>query len=136
MNSADGQALRQACGDVARPVMWDLRPADTDRIHDLADRFFEEASKRATPVDSSDDPNTISTYAIPPMKDDVGWFGQALDLLGHIVYPSNDPDREARAFLADLEAGIVRWRALSGESREWGVVNPLETDGPANDQQR
>lgn len=125
MNSLDVQALRRACGDVARSVMWDLRPVDTDRIQNLADRFFEEASKRATLIEAPDDPNAIvraiwflnSTYAVPPMKDDASWFGHALELLVQIVYPLSAPDRDVLAFLADLEAGIVRSRALSRERR-------------------
>lgn len=116
--------LRQACANLARTTMWDLRPVDTERIQALADQFFSEAAKCMELIESPDDPAVVvravnflrSTYAIPPMKDDTAWFKQALDLLLHLVYPNAAADEDGEAFLEDLEAGIVRARTLSGRA--------------------
>ncbi len=68
--------LRQACANLARTTMWDLRPVDTERIQALADQFFGEAAKCMELIDPPDDPAVVvhavdflrSTYAIPPIE--------------------------------------------------------------------
>lgn len=125
--SIDEKELRAACREVASNTLWQTKnPRD---IHDIIDveqidrtinGYMSIALQLARDLDDMGvDPGVVSRavrylaleHAIPPMKDDLRWFDQSLEVLVRLVHPTAGASEAALAFMDDLEGGIERFRA-------------------------
>jgi len=127
----DVEALRAACREVAKSTLWqtpepyDIRDIiDSDQIAATVEAYVTEATQRAQELaEEGHDPNIVTRavvylaheHAIPPMKDDVHWFRDALDVLVRLVSPISHPSRAAALFLEDLDSAIRRYRQEADE---------------------
>jgi len=122
--SFDRDALMEACKKVASGTLW-----QTPRPHDLGDIIDSEQKKKTIQKyydiaidcleyfeDSDEDPNIITqavlylahSEAIPPMKDDTGWFFDMLRVLMNIIVPDTYHCEESIQFLNDLKKAIEK----------------------------
>lgn len=134
MKRLDERALLAACREVARSTLWQTPKPMT--IHDVIDSgqiettvraYSEEAERHAASVEEEGlDPNLVTRavlylaheHAIPPMKDDVHWFRDALDVLIRLICPISTPTRGAALFMDDLEVATRRYRREAEEPPE------------------
>lgn len=141
MKKLDERALLTACREVSRSTLWQtLKPMtiddviDSGQIERTVHAYFEEAKRHAAWVEEQGlDPNLVTRavlylaheHAIPPMKDDVHWFRDALDVLVRLICPNSVPTREAALFMDDLKEATRRYRREAEE--------PLEGDESVGD---
>ena len=113
------QDLRDACFEVARTTMWDLRPVDMAAIEAHGERLLEVAKQQVKIVKDFEADTAIVTHcvkylgqchALPPMRDNISWFEEALDVLVTLCCPNTIGTEEIEPFLAHLETGIARLR--------------------------
>jgi hypothetical protein len=125
------EALRDACREVAKSTLWQTPEPydiddiiDSDQIAGTVEAYVAEAKQRAQDLaEGGHDPNIVTRavvylaheHAIPPMKDDVRWFRDALDLLVRLVSPLSHPSRAAASFMEDLDAAGRRYRQEADE---------------------
>jgi hypothetical protein len=138
----DIEALRAACKEVAKSTLWqtpepyDIRDViDTDQIKGTVEGYLTEARQRAHDLEEEGhDPNIVTRavvylaheHALPPMKDEVGWFRDALDVLLRLVNPLSPPSRAAALFMQDLDAAARRYRQEADEgSGSGGAVGVI-----------
>ena len=57
-------------------------------------------------------------HAIPPMKEEIRWFQEALEVLVRLVSPITGPDASMSAFMRDLESAARRYRKEAAQSSE------------------
>ncbi|MGH7788569.1 MAG: hypothetical protein ACRERC_16990 [Candidatus Binatia bacterium] len=116
----DRESLFQACYEVARQTMSERRPIDADHITALARQFAEiAAGHEEFVVGQGCDPELItravvylaSAHAIPPMRDDTGWFAHMLAALVELACPNTIVGCEQELFFRDIEAGIATARS-------------------------
>ena len=126
----DREGLLSACKEVARATLWqtpepfELRDiVDTDQIAATVQAYFDEAVRQADSVaEQGGDPNLVMRavlylaheHAIPPMKDDVTWFEDHLDVLLRLVFPITEPAENAARFMKDVEAAAKAYRKKAG----------------------
>jgi hypothetical protein len=119
----DNNALRQACREIVRNTLWrgpkpvDINDiADTNQINNLTDRYFAIAIEHIEFVEGQNrDPNMITravcylanSHAIPPMKEDLGWFRNMLESLLELACPNFIPNGKSDPFLEDVKDGIL-----------------------------
>jgi len=124
-------ALHAACREVAKSTLWqtpepyDIRDIiDSDQIAGTVEAYLAEARQRAHDLaEEGYDPNIVTRaveylaheHAIPPMKDDVRWFRDALDVLVRLVSPISHPRRGAELFMHDLDSAIRRYKQEDDE---------------------
>jgi hypothetical protein len=134
MTRLDAAALRRACSEVARSTLWQTPDPehigdiiDSDQIERTVEAYLAEARQRAADLaQEGHDPNIVTRavvylaheHAIPPMKDDVSWFRDALDVLMHLVSPISQPEESAALFMFDVERASRRYR------REANLADP------------
>ena len=120
------EALRAACREVAKTTLWQTPEpydigdiVDSDQIARTVEAYVAEARERARDLEEEGhNPNIVTRavvylaheHAIPPMKDDVRWFKDSLDVLVRLVSPLNPPNRTAALFMQDLDAEVRRYR--------------------------
>jgi hypothetical protein len=125
MHNLDRIALLEACRIVAKSTLWQApNPQDitdiidVDQIERTVQAYYKEAEWQAEELSASDhDPNFVTRavlylaqeHAIPPMKDDLGWFREALAVLVRLISPLSVPDRNMTAFMQDLENAVRRY---------------------------
>lgn len=118
----DKDALFRACKEVASQTLWqNPRPEDisdiidTDQIDKTTQGYFEKALRHAEFVTEENlDPNLITravlylaqTHAIPPMKEDLAWFNNMLEVLIELACPNVIHSKEVPQFLFDIEKGV------------------------------
>ncbi|MEJ1385795.1 MAG: hypothetical protein RPV21_15710 [Candidatus Sedimenticola sp. (ex Thyasira tokunagai)] len=111
----DKAKLKEACYLVARTTMWDRKPVDTDDIESHAEKLFKEALLQYDLVSELGGSIPMVTravhyleqaHAIPPMKNDIYWFSDALRTLLEVACPNSGLKGQAREFLLDMENGI------------------------------
>ena len=114
----NSEGLHAACVEVARSTLW--RPkeevqATEDDIEALAAQYVEHALHHVEFItDQGRDPNILvraarylaHTHAMPPMRHDVGWFSDMLDVLIELACPNTGLPRQGRAFITDLRRGL------------------------------
>lgn len=121
----DLEALRAACQEVAKSTLWQTPEPydicdiiDSDQITRTVEAYVAEARQRAHDLaEEGHDPNIVTRavvylayeHAIPPMKDDVHWFRDTLDVLVRLVSPLSHPNRAAALFMEDLDLAIRRY---------------------------
>ncbi len=127
----DTEALRDACREVAKATLWQTPEPyaigdiiDSDQIARTVEAYFAEARQRAQDLaEEGHDPNIVTRavvylaheHAIPPMKDGVRWFQDALDVLVRLVSPITHPRRAAAFFMEDLEQAVRRYKREADE---------------------
>jgi len=126
MATLDTEALRRACREVAKSTLWQTpEPYDindiigSDQIDRTIQAYFAEAEQRAADLaEANQDPNIVTRavlylaveHAIPPMKDDLRWFEDSLDVLLRLVNPITFPAKDGVPFMADVEDAARRYR--------------------------
>jgi hypothetical protein len=98
-----------ACFEVARQT----QPIDSEEIKTLARRYAAIARDRMSEELGIDEPLLARAihyighvHAIPPMDDNVQWFGDMLDALVEVARPNAGLDDRSREFLRDMLGGI------------------------------
>ncbi|MBI5875409.1 MAG: hypothetical protein HZB81_06155 [Deltaproteobacteria bacterium] len=119
--------LKAACFEVAQNAKWDLKPQLVSDIQSLANKFYEKASERAKEINEIEEDSEIvnravwylsQVHAIPPMKDDVRWFNEMLEVLLELALPNTYVAvGKPQQFLQDLIRGIT-----------WSIENPFDPD--------
>ena len=119
--------LEAACKQVVLATLWQSpNPRCLDDIITSEQRdstlsaYVDVAKDQARYLPKYDeDPNVVTRavrylaheHAIPPMKDNVEWFRDSLEVLIRLVLPNAEATPEAAAFMHDLRRGIERYRA-------------------------
>lgn len=119
-------ALFEACKKVASQTLWqtpypqDISDIiDSEQINKTIQGYFEEALHHVEfIVEQKRDPNLITrailylsqSHAIPPMKEDLTWFNNALEVLIELACPNVMHSKETSQFLYDIEKGIKETR--------------------------
>ena len=92
---------------------------DSDEIARTVEAYFAEARQQAEDLaEAGHDPNIVTRavvylaheHAIPPMRDDVRWFRDALDVLVRLLNPLSHPIQAAALFMEDLEEAVPRYK--------------------------
>lgn len=120
------EALRVVCQEVAQSTLWQTPEPydigdviDSDQIARTVEAYVSEATQQADDLaEAGHDPNIVTRaivylaheHAIAPMKDDVRWFRDALDVLIRLVNPLSPPRRPAALLMDDLDAAVRRYR--------------------------
>ena len=116
----DKEALRTACYNVARNTLWEQHPVSVEEIEDHADSLYKIVIEYVDFIkDQERDPNILvravrylgHKHAIPPMRDDVRWFSDMLEVLVELVCPNSESTSESVEFFNDIEDGIARSRS-------------------------
>ena len=121
-NNLDKDALFKACKEVASQTLWqnpcpqDISDIiDSEQINKTIKGYFKEALRHVEfIVEQKRDPNLITrailylsqAHAIPPMKEDLTWFKNALEVLIELSCPNVIHSKETSQFLYDIEKGI------------------------------
>jgi hypothetical protein len=112
------EALHAACLEVARATLWnpDSEKKSTEKkIEALAEKLHTVALHHLEFItETNRDPNLLvravrylaHTHAIPPMRDDTGWFLDMLQVLIELACPNTDLPPRGKAFIADLRRGL------------------------------
>lgn len=126
MKALDTEALRRACREVAGSTLWQTSEPwaiddiiDSEQIENAVAAYYKQAEEHSARLaDGGHDPNFVTRavlylaheHAIPPMKDDIRWFAEALEVLVRLVDPISYPRAEDALFMADLERAARRNR--------------------------
>ena len=118
----DKVALYEACKKVANSTLWqtpkphDLSDIiDTEQIEKAIQGYFKEALfYEEFVIEQNKDPNLITravlylseSHAVPPMKEDLTWFKNMLEVLIELVCPNVVHSEEIPQFLYDIENSI------------------------------
>ena len=112
------EALHAACLGVARETLWKPkgekkstvkeREALAEKLHSIALTHLEFITEEGH------DPNLLvravrylaHTHAIPPMRDDTGWFVDILQVLIELACPNTNLPPKGKAFILDLRRGL------------------------------
>ena len=112
------EALHAACRAVAEQTLW--KPAGEKKttekdIEALAGQLSDIALDRLEFITTQGrDPNLLvravrylaHTHAIPPMRNDTGWFVDMLEVLVELACPNTNLPRGGKAFVVDLRRGL------------------------------
>ena len=112
------EALHAACRAVAKETLW--KPAGEKKttekeVETLAGQLYDIAlGPLDFIIEQGRDPNVLvravrylaHTHAIPPMRNDTGWFIDMLEVLIELACPNTDLPRNGKAFIADLRRGL------------------------------
>lgn len=131
MRVLDMAALRAACQEVAKSTLWQAPEPydigdiiDSDQIARTVEAYVAEARRQAQDLaEAGHDPNIVTRavvylaheHAIPPMKEDLRWFRNALDVLIRLVNPLAPPTRAAAWIMNDLYSAVRRYKAEADE---------------------
>lgn len=123
-NNLNKDALFEACKKVASQTLWQTpNPRDisdiidSDQINKTTQEYFKEALKYVDfIVEQKQDPNLIirailylsQSHAIPPMKKDLVWFENMLEVLIELACPNVEHLKETSQFLYDIEKSIKK----------------------------
>lgn len=112
------EALHAACRAVAKQTLW-KPPGEkktTEKIVEtLAGQLYGIALDRLEFIATQGlDPNLLvravrylaHTHAIPPMRNDTGWFVDMLEVLIELACPNTNLPRGGKAFVTDLRRGL------------------------------
>lgn len=126
MNTDERAALLVACRDVAKVTLWQAAEPfditdiiDSEQIEKAVSAYYREAEQRADELEEAGHDPTIVTravlyladeHALPPMKEDVRWFRESLEVLMRLVQPLSSPTAAHVAFMRDIEAAARRYR--------------------------
>jgi len=124
------EELQAACLQAARSAMWEQRPVDVDDIRRVAESFYALAKASMSDLEQSGGKGDFvvravrylaNTHAIPPMRDDVHWFGDMLHVLVELASPSSLPSPYDALFYRDLLQALANSLAA--------ISAPEEQDG-------
>lgn len=117
----DESALLTVCYDIARTTSWEYnnqQATSLDSIASKANRYKQIALEHVEWLDQNGiDPNELigavkylGIHAIPPMRDDEGWFSYMLELIVQLFAPNVvlQKDDEVTQFLRRLRNAIDR----------------------------
>ena len=118
----DKVALYEACKKVAIHTLWqtpepyDLSDIiDTEQIEKTVQGYFKEALfYEEFVIEQNKDPNLITravlylseSHAVPPMKEDLTWFKNMLEVLIELVCPNVIHSEKIPQFLYDIKNSI------------------------------
>ena len=112
------EALHAACLEVARETLWKPKGEKKTTVKEigaLAEKLHTVALHHVEFItEQGRDPNILvlavrylaHTHAIPPMRDDTGWFMDMLQVLIELACPNTDLPPRGKAFIADLRKGL------------------------------
>ena len=109
--------LKSACFDYAKAVMWDRRPTDVSNIQAFADKVYKSALNNVEFIQGqARDPNMLTEcvrylalkHAIPPSRDDIRFFENALEVLVELACPNQIVTAEQRRFFQEIRRGICK----------------------------
>jgi hypothetical protein len=114
----NSEALHAACVEIARSTLW--KPPEEvqsteNEIEALAQEYYRHALNHVEFItEQGCDPNLLvraarylaHTHAIPPMRDDTGWFLDMLDVLVELACPNTGLPQKGKAFITDLRRGL------------------------------
>lgn len=112
--------LKEACYAVATNTMWQRRPVDVESIQAVAAEFVRIAEfHEEYLLEMGRDPNIIvgavrylnHVHAMPPMREDTGWFYDMLQVLIELACPNSAGSCELEPFFQNIEEGISQYRA-------------------------
>jgi len=112
------EALHAACLEVARSTLWNPRGEKKSTVKEigaLAKRLHRATLAHLEFIKMQGrDPNLLvravrylaHTHAIPPMRDDTGWFEDMLEVLIELACPNTGLPPRGKDFVADLRKGL------------------------------
>jgi hypothetical protein len=114
----NGEALHAACIETARRVLWqpkEKKQPTENEVEVMAKRFEREALHHLEFVVSQRrDPNLLVravrylayVHAMPPMRDDICWFSDMLDVLVELACPNAGLPPRGKEFVTDIRRGL------------------------------
>ena len=121
-NNFDKTSLFETCKKVAGQTLWQTpRPinvtdiVDSEQIKQTTQKYFEEALRHVEFItEQKRDPNLITRavlylsehHAIPPMKENITWFSNMLEVLIELACPNVIDSEKPAPFLYDIEEAI------------------------------
>ncbi len=113
-------ALKTACFEFAQSVMWERKPTDVSAIQAFANLVYDAAIFHAEFIQNQErNPNLVTEcvkylnlkHAIPPMRDDIAFVRNALEVLVELACPNQGVSVEQEPFFNEVLQGINEAKA-------------------------
>ena len=107
--------LKSACLGYAQAVMWDTRPTDVSHIQAFSELVYQSTLFYVEFIQKQErDPNLLTecirylaiAHAIPPMRGDIRFVRNALDILVELACPNGSVTVEQKPFFREIRRGI------------------------------